>query len=493
MSVERTVSDAQQDAVDDLVDARALETPGTPPRPVEPANAGGRERPTHRGVVFAIVALALFMASVDGTIVATALTAIQRELHAPIEWGGWIITIYALGQILVMPLAGKLADLYGRKRVFLIAAVIFTASSLACGLAANIYVLVALRAVQAIGGGAFMPSASGIVSDHFGKNRDRALGMFSSIFPMGAVVGPVLGGIFVATWSWRGIFLVNVPLGVALIILGLVFIPRSAPKGTQRLDFVGVALLAVTLLGAMLGVTYLGDPGTSILSVEFIVPMLIGIAGLVGFVLHSKYAQQPFIPLRLLWGKGFGVMNTLNLVLGSAALGFGALVPLYAEDRFGLPVLQSGTLLTARAIGMILVAGLATFALRRTGYRTPMAAGFVVVVIGLVGLSLVPDGASPYWWLSAAGAITGIGMGFAMPAANNATMHMAPDNIAAIAGLRGMFRQAGGIISVSIVTAIAGRTGDEGTALAVSFLALGALMLCMIPLVLVVPNHRGSW
>ncbi len=469
-----------------------LAAPTSPGVPVAASPLGGH-RPSRHGVVFAIVAMALFMASVDQTIVATALSAIQRELHASIEWAGWVITVYALGQILIMPLAGKLADLYGRKRVFLVAAVIFTAASLCCGLADNIYVLVALRAVQAIGGGAFMPSASGIVSDHFGSNRDRALGMFSSIFPIGGIVGPVLGGVFVATWSWRGIFLVNVPIGIALIVLGMIFIPRSEPKREERLDFVGVGLLAVLLLGAMLGVTYLGDGGAAIWSAGFLVPESIALAAAVAFVLHAKYAAAPFIPLRLLYGKGFGVMNTLNLVLGAAALGFGALVPLYAEERFGLPVLQAGTLLTARAVGMILVAALATFALRRTGYRLPMTVGFIVIVAGLVGLCLVADGASPYWWLSAAGAVTGIGMGFAMPAANNATMHLAPENVAAIAGLRGMFRQAGGIISVSIVTAVLGRSADQATALAVSFLVLAGLLLCMTPLVLVVPNHRGSW
>ncbi|WP_243062055.1 MFS transporter [Humibacter sp. RRB41] len=456
-------------------------------------STGVEEPVRNRGLVFAIVAMALFMAAVDGTIVATALSTIQHELGAGIAWSGWIITIYALGQILIMPLAGKLADMYGRKRVFLLAAVLFTTASLCCGLAGNIYVLVALRAVQAIGGGAFMPSASGIVSDHFGRDRDRALGMFSSIFPIGGIVGPVLGGIFVVTWSWRGIFLVNVPIGIALIILGLIFIPRGVARKGGRLDLIGVGLLAALLLGAMLGVTYLGSSGSSMLSAGFLVPEFVAVASGVGFVLHAKYAAAPFIPLRLLYGRGFGVMNTINLILGSAALGFGALVPLYAEDRFGIPVLQAGTLLTARAIGMILVAGMATMALRRTGYRLPMVIGFSIVIVGLVGLSAVPQSASPYWWLSIAGAVTGIGMGLAMPAANNATMHLAPENIAAIAGLRGMFRQGGGIISVSIVTAVLARSTDQGFALAISFVVLACLLLAVMPLIALVPNHRGSW
>src|SRR5215467_7050018 len=179
----------------------------------EPQLPGG-EALAGRYVVFTIVSLALLMASVDQTIVATALPSIQRDLHAQVNWSSWTITIYALGQVLVMPLAGKFGDQYGRKKIFLGAVVLFTTASLCCGLANNIYLLIVLRAVQALGGGAFMPSATGIIADLFGAGRDRALGLFSSIFPMGGIVGPVLGGVVVTYWSWRGIFLVNIPVGL---------------------------------------------------------------------------------------------------------------------------------------------------------------------------------------------------------------------------------------------------------------------------------------
>jgi MFS family permease len=143
--------------------------------PAPPDQAASR----HRHLIFCVAAIALFMAAIDQTIVSTALGTMQRDLHAAINWSTWTITIYALGQILVMPVAGALSDIYGRKRIFLGAVVVFTVASLCCGLSTNIYELVTLRAVQAIGGGAFMPSATGIVSDQFGTNRDRAIGMFS--------------------------------------------------------------------------------------------------------------------------------------------------------------------------------------------------------------------------------------------------------------------------------------------------------------------------
>jgi EmrB/QacA subfamily drug resistance transporter len=446
-----------------------------------------------RFVVFAIVSLALLMASVDQTIVATALPALQHDLHAQVNWSSWTITIYALGQILVMPLAGKLGDQYGRKRIFLGAAVLFTTASLCCGFANDIYLLIVLRAVQAVGGGAFMPSATGIVAQIFGRDRDRAVGLFASIFPIGGIIGPILGGVFVTYWSWRGIFLVNVPIGIVLVTLGIVFIPAGVRQRDQRLDIRGVALLGATLLSAMFGIAYLGGGHSSATDPEFLVPEFAAAVALVLFVRHSARAESPFISVRFLAGRGFGVMNLLNFIYGSAALGFAALVPLYAEERYGLPTLAAGTLLTARAVGMIATAGLAVYLLRRTGYRWPMLVGFTLTAVGLAGTASAPAGLSPYAWMALSAGICGVGMGVSTPASNNATLQLAPDQAAAVAGLRGMFRQSGSITAVSITAAIVARSADPGIAQAHVFLVFAAIMLGTLPLILLVPEHRGRW
>jgi len=445
-----------------------------------------------RKLIFAIVSIGLFMASVDQTIVATALPAIERELHAAINWSGWTISIYALGQVIAMPMAGKISDMYGRKKVFMISAAVFTLSSLCCGLAPNIELLLLARFIQALGGGAFMPSATGIVSDHFGEQRDRAVGMFTSIFPIGGIVGPVLGGLFVSYWSWRGIFLVNVPIGLALIALTWRFIPASALRPASRIDLRGIFLLAALIFSGMFGITYLGSGSVPLDSPVF----LSAVAGAValGFVFmrHSRTYPTPFVPYRLLRGRGFGIMNLINYLYGAAALGFAALVPLYASDRYGISALASGTLLTARAVGMIAVAGVAALALRRTGYRWPMVLGFIVLALGLVLMS-VDALISPYAWLAIGAAFTGLGMGLSVPAANNASLQLAPESVAAIAGLRGMFRQSGAITAVSVTTAVIGRSSHPGIEQAHVLLVFAALLLLMLPLVRLVPEHRGSW
>jgi len=462
--------------------------------PVATPEINDAEPKPGRRLIFAVVSIALFMASLDQNIVATALPSIQHDLHAQINWSSWTITIYALGQLLAMPLGGVLSEQYGRKRVFVIAVSIFTVSSLLCGLSTSIYTLVPLRALQAIGGGGLMPSASGIVSDQYGRERDRALGMFSSIFPIGGVVGPILGGVFVTYWSWRGIFLVNVPIGLALIVLIAKFVPHIPTRPTSGIDFRGIALLGGFVLSAMYGVASLGTGHTQVWDPKFLIFEVLAIVLGTAFVRRANRVANPVVATRLLFGKGFAVMNVINFLFGASALGFSALVPLYAEERFHISSLSAGTLLTARAVGMISVAAMAAMALRWSGYRRPMIAGFLVVGIGMVFMSTRPHDTSPYTWLAIASAITGIGMGLSQPAANNAMLQLEPTRVSAVTGLRGMMRQSGAITAISVTTAVLARSADPGAALGHTFLVFAAVIaIVAVPLILLVPDHKGSW
>jgi EmrB/QacA subfamily drug resistance transporter len=447
-----------------------------------------------RRLIFFICAMALFMASVDSTIVATALPRIGSALHARINWLGWTITIYSLGQIIMLPLAGKISDQIGRKRLFVACAVLFTISSVACGFATSIYVLVPLRLIQSLGGGGFLPSASGIVADHFGRERDRALGLFSSIFPIGGVAGPIFGGLITQYWDWRGVFFVNAPIGIALIFLIWRFVPVTKRSTSAKLDIRGIVLLALMIVSGMLAITTLGEIGSSPAS-----PLVFGptcCAVLFGYLFfrHINRIESPIISPRLVRGKGFAMMNFVNVLLGGAGFGFGVLIPLYAENRFHIAISSAGTVLSAQAVGMATVAAGATYLLRRTGYRRPMAVGFIVVAAALILLSLGPEGGlSPYWWLSLTAMFTGIGLGCVAPASNNATMALAPLDVAAISGLRATFRQTGSITSVSIVTAIIARSAHPGIAQSHVFWVLsGVLVLCSF-LTRFVPDRRGSW
>ena len=193
-----------------------------------PLNSPSEKNPTtedegthiRKGLVFTIVALALLMTTVDSTIVATALDTLQRDLHTTVNWVGWILTGYSFGLVLMLPISAKLSIRFGHRRVFLISVAVFTVASIACGLSNNILVMIVLRIIQAIGGAGITPSVTGIIVDHFGSSRDRAVSFFGSIFPIGAMIGPIFGGIFVTYWTWRGIF-----LSMLLLVLPLYSYP----------------------------------------------------------------------------------------------------------------------------------------------------------------------------------------------------------------------------------------------------------------------------
>lgn len=450
----------------------------------------------HRIAIFTVVALALLMSSLDGTIVATALRAIQHGLHSSINWAAWVITAYSVGMVLALSISGKLSDRFGRRRFFFVCVVVFAGASLACGLARSIYVLIALRAVQAAGGSGFTPSATGIIVENFGSVRDKAVGLFGSIFPIGSMIGPIFGGLFVSYWTWRGIFFVNVPIGILLIVLGLRYVPpdRESPDPERPpMDLAGMGMLGVGVLGSMFGISYLGETGSSASSLFFVVPMAVGVFGLYAFARHIRRVKDPFVEPHLIAGRGFGAVNVLNVLYGGAVAGLLALVPLYAVERYRISTLGSGTLLTAEAIAVIVTSTTAAFALRRTGYRRPLYIGSVLTAVGMAGIAIAPVGLSPYAWLATAACVVGIGGGIASPASRNAGLQLAPDRSAALAALRSTGRQVGQIASVAITATIIAQSAVPGRLQAKVYAVFAVVLIAFVPIVARVQEHRGSW
>ncbi|GAA4881801.1 MFS transporter [Pseudonocardia benzenivorans] len=450
-----------------------------------------------RWLVFGIVGLALLLGSIDQTSVATALPTMQADLGGSLGWVGWTITIYSLGQIVALPIAGRLSDQFGRRTVFLTAVAMFTITSLCAGLAGNIAFLIAVRAIQGLAAGAIMPAATGIVAERFGRNRDRAIGMFTSIFPIGAIVGPVVGGVLVTYTSWRAIFFVNLPIGVVIVVGGLFLIGRGAarPVQTSAIDFRGIGLLTLVLLAGMTTITALGGDGDPVMRY-----LLVGVAALVTvvavwrFLRHARVEPDAVVPMRLLRGRTFGPLNAVNVLFGAGALGFATLVPLYAEHRYGLGPLVAGSLLSVRAIAMIATSSLSVALLRTVGTRKLMLIGYTLMAVG-TGLLAVPPpgGMSAELWLSITAGVAGLGMGAAAPSSNNASMHLAKEQISAIAGLRAMFRQSGGIAGISLTTAILSVAANPGLTQAYVFVAFAVLLLVALPIIFALPDHRGSW
>ncbi|MBV6304746.1 MFS transporter [Candidimonas humi] len=489
-------------------------------------------KPIQRGKVFATVSLALLMTSVDSTIVATALHSMQLGLHTSINWVGWTITAYSFGFVLMLPISGGLSERYGRRKVFLGSIIAFTVASLCCGLTNDIFLLIALRAVQAAGGAGFTPSATGIVVDHFGSARDRAVSLFGSIFPIGAMIGPIFGGLFVTYWSWRGVFFVNVPIGLLLLATTLRYIPPDQPAHSAKssgpiakngphaapsacfpprgrflprggpaakkprpgLDIVGITLLGCGLFAAMLAASYLGEKHAEPGSPAFIVPAVVAVAGLWLFFRHIHRSTHPFIAPQLIHGPGFGSVNIINTIYGGIIAGSMALVPLYATNRYGIDALGSGTLLVAQGIAAIVLSIVGTMILRRTGYRLPMYIGGTVIGLGMLLLAIHPPaGISPYAWMATAAFLVGAGSGTLNPASRNAGLQLAPEHSSTLAALRTLFRQVGTIVTISAATAILSHSAAPGSTQSWTYIATALLCLVFLPVIAQVPEHRGSW
>jgi Na+/melibiose symporter-like transporter len=291
--------------------------------------------------------------------------------------------------------------------------------------------------------------------------------------------------------------LVNVPIGVAVIVLALCYIPRDRSRiggSRPRTDGIGMALLGSGLLSGMLAVRYLAERNAQAWSPGFVIPLVIAIAALWMFFHHIHRSAYPFIAPRLILGHGFGEINLINGVYGGVTAGVAALVPLYATNRYDIDALDSGMLLIAQGAAAIMLSIAATVALRRTGYRLPLYVGGIVTASGIVLLAVQPfAGIPPYAWLAGSAFLVGVGRGTNNPASRNAGLQLAPKQSSTLAALRSMCMQIGAIITIPIDTAILASSHDPGRAQAWLFAMAAVLLVAALPLITRVPEHHGSW
>lgn len=467
-------------------------TPATPARGRAPAVA--RTTFAHH-IFFVLAALAVLMGSIDSTIVAVAIPQLTTAFSAPLAWVAWTLTVYQLVQVVMLPLAGKLSDTFGRKSVFLACVGLFTLGSLLCGLAPSIWPLVAARALQALGGGGLVPSAIGVVADHYRSRRAQAIGLFTSVFPIGGIIGPNLGGFILEHWTWREMFFVNVPIGVVVMVGVALLLEPTGQRKAHRLDLVGLALYAgaiVLLLAAMTAAA--DDPAlwTNPLLWGAVVAS-VALAGV--FLWHIRHTDDPVMEYELVAHQPFLSANLYNLLFGAAAFGFFSFIPTYAVYRFGFSALLSGTVLTPRAVAMIVSSVLASLYVIRLGYRLPMLVG-----MGLVGLTLVLLGTGwtgvslggvrleGFWFLAAVVCFSGVGMGLSNPASSNAALDLAPEKAAVLTGIRSMFRLTGGMLSIAGVVLGLTFFPDQAQGLSVIFGVLSLSLLAAVPLVFTIPD-----
>jgi EmrB/QacA subfamily drug resistance transporter len=451
-----------------------------------------------RYLIFVSAGLGLLMYSIDSTVVAVAFPNFIKDFGTNILWAAWTISIYLIAVTSVMPLMGNLSDGFGRKKVFLISLILFTVSSLACGLAPNIYSLVVFRFLQGVGGASFLPTAAGIVSDQFPENRERAIGLFTSIFPIGGIVGPNLGGWIVSRYSWRYIFYINLPIGIGLAVLILILLKDSRVLSRPHIDFVGASFFFGAILFLMLGLNLIAESFSTSSFLLTVIFLVVSLSFFFLFFYQEKKDSNPILDLVLLRSKPFLAANLYNMMVGAGVFGTFAFIPLYATSVHQLSTLVSGMILTPRSVGIIPASAITSFLLKRWGYRWPMLLGLSIIslstillggpelqLLRIIGLhSGVPE------ILAALIMASGIGIGIALPASNNACIELMPEKVATITGLRGMFRSVGGAFGISIITLILHSSSTPANGFRTTFLSFGFGLLLTIPLVFLMPTGK---
>ncbi|MDR5710045.1 MAG: MDR family MFS transporter [Armatimonadota bacterium] len=356
-----------------------------------------------RRMVTLAVMLGMFLAALDTTIVATALPTITRLLEG-FELYPWVAASYALTMTAGTPVFGRLADRYGRRRVYLFGIAAFLAGSVLCGAAGSMHQLVVFRAIQGIGAGALLPIAITIVGDLYTlRERARIQGLFSGMWGVASIVGPLLGGFIVSVWSWRWIFYANLPAGLlALWIVSRAY--REPPRAQPgSLDVAGALLMVASVVALLLGVE-----GGRIRPGFVFTGAVLGTALLV----WERRAEDPVLPLELFRNRVVAVSTVSNVLVGAAFSGGIYYIPLFVQGVQGRSATDAGLALTPLMLGWTTASLVGSRLLLRFGFRPVVTLGLALFSGGLALLTRIHP-SIPGTWVQGVTALLGVGIGFA--------------------------------------------------------------------------------
>jgi EmrB/QacA subfamily drug resistance transporter len=381
---------------------------------------GPTDRPSSRlprSLSLAAVSVGVFLTALDQTMVVTVLPSILRDLRIPVtrlDDAAWVVTGYLLGYTAAMPLFGRIADVRGRRLLYLIGLAVFVGGSVLCVLAGNLSLLVAARIIQAAGGGALVPISMAVAAHLYPPRRlALALGVIGASAEAGAVLGPIYGAYLASVVGWRGIFLVNVPLGVILAVAGWKLIPGDTgeERGGPALDLGGALLLALSLTSLALGLS-----GHTEAEAPPVDPLWLSVTALsfAAFVWWERGRQGALVNLELFKSRAFTAANLANLAVGAALIVAMVEIPLYAYSLLDMTEVEGGRLLMRLTVFIPVGAVLGGLFADRAGYRLTGILGFAFTAVGY-GL-VTRWGADPSdWTMTRDLAITGFGFGVVIP------------------------------------------------------------------------------
>jgi EmrB/QacA subfamily drug resistance transporter len=360
----------------------------------------------HRPLVFFAALSTIFMAAIEGTIVATAMPTIVGSLGG-IDLFSWIFGAYLLTQAILIPIYGRLSDLYGRKPVLLFGIGVFLVGSALCGLAWNMMSLIAFRIVQGIGAGALIPVSQTVVADIYsGEARARMQGYISSTFGSAAIIGPMIGGLIATHVSWKAIFWINIPFGIIAASLLIVALKEEVKKRRHHIDYIGAALMASATAILMIALIHADTFSIAALAAAFCISAML----IAALIFYESRTSEPMIPVRLYRNRLIAGGNWAGAANGAISMAVVGFLPVYMRVLMGTSTLTAGVALGTMSVLWPFGGFVGSRLVLRMSYRLSSTIGGVILVTGSTLLALLHPGANPLQPIVAVG-VMGLGMG----------------------------------------------------------------------------------
>lgn len=414
-------------------------------------NQKRKTKKLNRPLVLASVMLGMFLAAIEGTIVATAMPSIVADLGG-FSLYSWVFSAYLLTNASTVLIFGKLADVYGRKPIFVGGVIIFLIGSTLSGFAFTMEMLIGARFIQGIGAGALMPMATTIVGDIYNKEeRAKIQGYLSSVWGISAVSGPLLGGLFVDVLHWRYVFWMNIPLGILAMIGILLFLHEHIEKKSREINYLGTFLLFISVSSLMVLLTeasHLSRPNL------FKVLIAVTVLSFVLFLFFEKHSITPVMPLELWKSSPIRIANVTALITGMIVIGVSSYLPTYVQGIMNQSATVAGFTLTVMSIGWPIASTIAGRLLLRISYRQTAILGGISLIIGSIFFYLLTPIKSPIW-AGIGSFFIGVGMGLTSTTFIVLIQSSVPWKIRGIATASNIFmRSLGSAIGVAILGAI---------------------------------------
>jgi EmrB/QacA subfamily drug resistance transporter len=405
-------------------------------------------------LILAICCMSLFIVGLDVTVVNVALPSIQRELHASVSGLQWVIAAYSLVLASLLMLSGSTADRVGRRRTFQVGLALFTLGSLLCSLAPSLGALVGFRMIQAIGGSMLNPVAMSIITNTFTERteRARAIGIWGGVIGLSMALGPVVGGVLVTSVGWRSIFWVNIPVGVAAIVLTALFVPESKAPQARRFDPVGQLLVMVMLAALVYGI--IEGPARHWTSALILGCFAATVAAGIALVRYEKRRDQPLLDSRFFRSAPFSGATLIAVSAFAALAGFLLLSTLYLQDVRGLSALHAGLYMLPMAGMTAILSPLSGRIVGSRGARLPLLGAGLAITISAITLTRLEVGTSA---VSLVVSYLLFGAGFGLvnaPITNTAMSGMPRAQAGVAAAIASTSRQVGSSLGVAVIGSV---------------------------------------